>query len=89
MVLKNIKHLINENTKIIDQIRESCVPFFNINFNKKKLKIINLYNQGQKFNHRLYNISLGKKFTNGFVRNGHDVLEISDRDFLRNNKSLV
>ena len=85
---KNIKHLISENTKIIDQIRESCVPFFNINFNKKKLKIINLYNQGQKLNHRLYNISLGKKFTNGFVRNGHDVLEISDRDFLRNNKSF-
>ncbi len=85
---KNIKHLISENTKAIDQIRESCVPFFNINFNKKKLKIINLYNQGQKLNHRLYNISLGKKFTNGFVRNGHDVLEISDRDFLRNNKSF-
>ena len=84
----NIKHLISENTKIIDQIRESCVPFFKINFNKKKLKIINLYNQGQKLNHRLFNISLGKKFTNGFVRNGHDILEISDRDFLRNNKSF-
>ncbi len=85
---KKVKHLISKNTKIIDQIRESCVPFFNINFNKKKLKIINLYNQGQKHNHRLYNISLGKKFTNGFVRNGHDVLEISDRDFLRDNKSF-
>ncbi len=85
---KNIKHLISENTKVIDQIRESCVPFFNINLIKRKLKIINLYNQGQKLNHRLYNISLGKKFTNGFVRNGHDVLEISDRDYLRNNKSF-
>ena len=85
---KKVKHLISKNTKIIDQIRESCVPFFNINFNKKKLKIINLYNQGQKLNHRLYNISLGKKFSNGFVRNGHDVLEISDRDFLRDNRSF-
>ena len=85
---KNVKHLISKTTKIIDQIRESCVPFFNINLIKKKLKIINLYNQGQKLNHRLYNISLGKKFTNGFVRNGHDVLEISDRDFIRNNKSF-
>jgi len=36
----------------------------------------------------LYNISLGKKFTNGFIRNNHDVLEISDRDFLKNNKSF-
>ena len=85
---KNIKHLITENTKFIDQIRESCIPFFKINFNKRKLKIINLYNQGQKLNHRLFNISLGKKFTNGFVRNGHDVLEISDRDFLKNNKTF-
>ena len=84
----NIKHLINENTKVIDQIREVSVPFYKINFNKKKLKIINLYNQGQKLNHRLFNISLGKKFTNGFIRNGHDVLEISDRDFLRNNRSF-
>ena len=85
---ENVKHLIDKNTILIDQIRESCVPFFNINFIKKKLKIINLYNQGQKLNHRLFNISLGKKFTNGFIRNGHDVLEISDRDYLRNNKSF-
>ncbi len=85
---KNVKHLISENTKTIDQIRESCVPFFNINLIKNKLKIINLYNQGQKLNHRLYNISLGKKFTNGFIRNGHDVLEISDRDYIKNNRSF-
>ena len=36
----------------------------------------------------MYNISLGKKFTNGFIRNNHDVLEISDRDYLRNNKTF-
>ena len=84
----NIKHSIKKNTKLIDQIREDCFPLLNINYIKNKLKIINLYNQGQKLNHRLFNISLGKKFTNGFVRNGHDVLEISDRDYLRNNKSF-
>ena len=85
---QNIKHLISDNTKIIDEIREGCVPFYNVNFIRKKLKIINIYNQGQKLSHRLYNISLGKKFTNGFVRNGHDVIEISDRDYIRNNKSF-
>ena len=85
---KKIPHLINENYKLIDQIRESCVPLYNVNLIKKKLKIINLYNQGQKLNHRLYNISLGKKFTNGFIRNGHDVLEISDRDFIRQNRTF-
>jgi len=85
---KNIKHSIKENTKIIDQMRENIFPRYNFNFLKNRLKILNLYNQGQKLNHRLYNISLGKKFTNGFIRNNHDVLEISDRDFLKNNKSF-
>jgi glycosyltransferase involved in cell wall biosynthesis len=84
----NILHLIKENTKLIDQIRESIFPKYSFNILRKKLKIINLYNQGQKLNHRLYNISVGKKFTNGFIRNNHDVLEISDRDFLKNNKSF-
>ena len=85
---KNIKHTISKNTKIIDQMREDIFPNYNLNILKKRLKIINLYNQGQKINHRLFNISLGKKFTNGFIRNNHDVLEVSDRDFLRNNKTF-
>jgi len=85
---KNIKHIISENTKIIDQVRQDIFPNYNLNILKKRLKIINLYNQGQKNNHRLFNISLGKKFTNGFIRNNHDVLEISDRDFLKNNKTF-
>ena len=82
----NIKHIISKNTKKIDIMRENILPDYKVNILKKKLKIINIYNQGQKLNHRLYNISLGKKFTNGFIRNGHDVLEISDRDFLKNHK---
>jgi glycosyltransferase involved in cell wall biosynthesis len=85
---KNVKHLISNNTKVIDYMRESIFPKYNLNILKNKLKIVNLYNQGQKLNHRLYNISVGKKFTNGFIRNNHDVLEISDRDYLKNNKTL-
>ncbi len=84
----NIKHTIEKNTKVIDQMRESIFPKFNLNFSKNRLKIINIYNQGLKLNHRLYNISLGKKFTNGFIRNNHDVLEISDRDFIKINRSF-
>jgi len=85
---RNIKHTIENNTKIIDQMREGIFPKYNLNFIKNRLKIINLYNQGQKLNHRLYNISLGKKFTNGFIRNNHDVLEISDRDYIKINRSF-
>ena len=85
---KNVKHLIKDNSKLIDQIREGLVQKFNLNFIRNKLRIINIYNTGQKLNHRLYNISLGKKFTNGFIRNGHDVLEISDRDFIKQNRTF-
>ena len=83
---KNVKHLITKNTKLIDDIRHSIIPYFNFGIIKKKLRIVNIYNAGQKLNHRLVNISLGKKFTNGFIRNGHDVLDVSDRDFIKANK---
>jgi hypothetical protein len=69
-------------------MRSSIFPKYQLNILRNKLKIINLFNQGQKSNYRLYNISLGKKFTNGFIRNNHDVLEISDRDFIKNNRSI-
>jgi len=83
-----VKHLIKNNSNLIDQIRESIILKFSLNIIRNKLRIINIYNSGQKLNHRLYNISLGKKFTNGFIRNGHDVLEISDRDFIRQNRNF-
>jgi len=84
----NVKHITKENSILIDDIRKSLFINYKLNFIKNKLKIINIYNAGQKLNHRLYNISVGKKFTNGFTRNGHDVLEISDRDFIKQNRQL-
>jgi glycosyltransferase involved in cell wall biosynthesis len=86
---ENIKHYISKNTRTIDLMRDSIIPQYQLNILRNKLKIINLYNQGQKLNYRLFNISLGKKFTNGFIRNNHDVLEISDRDFLKNKRTLL
>ena len=68
-------------------MRVSLFPFKNVNINNKKLRILNIYNLAQKLNHRIYNLSLGKKFTNGFIRNGHDVIEISDRDYVKQNKT--
>ena len=85
---KKVKHKLKDNSKKIDLMRKSLYPFLNININSNKLRILNIYNIAQKLNHRIYNLSLGKKFTNGFIRNGHDVLEISDRDFIRQNRLL-
>ena len=84
----NIKHLVKDNTILIDQLRQNLVKNFSLNYLTNRLRIINIYNTGQKNFHRLYNISLGKKFTNGFIRNGHDVLEISDRDFIRQSRNM-
>ena len=85
---KFVKHVLKENSKKIDEMRNSLFPFLNIYKKNKKLRILNIYNLAQKLNHRIYNLSLGKKFTNGFIRNGHDVIEISDRDFIRQNKTI-
>ncbi len=85
---KFVKHQLKDNSKKIDLMRDSLFPFKNINVNRNKLRILNIYNIAQKLNHRIYNLSLGKKFTNGFIRNGHDVIEISDRDYVRQNKGL-
>ena len=70
-------------------MRANIFSKFQLNYIQNRIKIINLFNQGQKSNYRLFNISLGKKFTNGFIRNNHDVLEISDRDFIKNNRNLL
>ncbi|WP_440920942.1 glycosyltransferase [Candidatus Pelagibacter sp.] len=85
---KFVKHKLKSNSQKIDLMRNSLFPFKKININKNKLRILNIYNLAQKLNHRIYNLSLGKKFTNGFIRNGHDVIEISDRDYVRLNKSI-
>ena len=85
---KNIKHVLCDNASKIDIMRKSLFPFFQLNYNKNKLRILNIYNMGQKSNHRIYHISIGKKITNGFIRNKNDVLEISDRDFIRQNRKL-
>ena len=85
---KNVLHVVKDNSQLIDNIRESLFFKINLNLKKNNLRIINIYNTGQKLSHRLYNISLGKKFTNGFIRNGHDVLEISDRDFIKQSRGL-
>ena len=77
---KFVRHKLVNNSKKIDSMRESLFPFVYINSKNKRMRILNIYNLAQKLNHRIYNLSLGKKFTNGFIRNGHDVIEISDRD---------
>ena len=76
-------------SKIIDEIRDQFqnINFFNIK-KDRKLKIMHITNFNERFNGRLH-YNTGRRINNGFIRLGHNVLSISDRDIIHNNKSLT
>ena len=79
-------------TAIIDKIRKQLLPEKNFSlFNIKKnivLKILHITNFNERFNGRLH-FNTGRRLNNGFIRLGHNVLSISDRDIVSKNKSIV
>ena len=78
-------------SKIFDILRDSHIEKKKINlFNISKkaiFKIIHITNFNQRFDGRLH-YNTGKRLQNGFVRLGHNVLAISDRDIISRNKSI-
>ena len=53
-------------------------------FSKKGIKILHIADMHQRHQGRLF-YSTGKKMNNGFIKNDFNVLQISDRDFLKSN----
>ena len=49
---------------------------------------MHITNFNERFNGRLH-YNTGRRINNGFIRLGHNVLSISDRDIIHNNKSLT
>ncbi len=77
-------------TKIIDNERNDFITNLR-NFHLtgiKNLKIIHVTNFNQRFEGRLF-YNTGKRINNGFIKLGHSVLEISDRDITHYNKSIT
>ncbi len=72
---------------LIDKIRQNSFPaLFNVKRNLP-IKILHVTNFNNRFDGRLhYNTS--KRLNNGFIRLGHNVLSISDRDITNNSKSI-
>ena len=54
---------------------------------EKVFKIMHITNFNERFDGRLH-YNTGRRINNGFIRNGHNVFSISDRDILHNNKSI-
>jgi len=89
-IRKNLQKLSNKNfflthkyvSKKIDDYRENKLysnKIFFTNIKKKKLRILHVTNFNERHDGRLY-FNTGRRINNGFIRNGHSILEISDRD---------
>ena len=101
---KMLKKIQNNNFQNVIHVIESFVSKVDIlkrNFLEKKinyirnknLKILHIGNFDEKNDHRLFNISIANKISKGFIRNSHDVLNFSYRDFyskmlIKNNDKL-
>ncbi len=78
-------------SNIIDKVREKINPFYNFNnttlSTNKSLKIIHVTNFNYRYFGRLqYNT--GIRINNGLIRQGHNVLSLSDRDLVSYTKSF-
>ena len=78
-------------SSLVDNLRKTVISNLNtlsiINRNSS-LKILHITNLNERFDGRLH-YNTGKRITNGFVRLGHNVLNLSDRDVLSSYKSLT
>ena len=89
----NVLHQIEYLTSKIDNLKGNFLTK-KINYIKNKnLKILHISTFDEKNDHRLFNISIANKLTKGFIRNDHDVVNFSYRDFnskmlLKNNNTL-
>ncbi len=75
-------------SNLIDNLRNSFFAKKNIFVLKNRiLKIMHVTNLNDRFDGRLH-YNTGRRLNNGFIRNGHNVLTLSDRDVIHNNKGL-
>ena len=75
-------------SNLIDNVRGEFINL-NLFYIKKEnsFKIIHITNVNERFNGRLH-YNTGRRINNGFIRNGHNVLTISDRDTVHYQKKL-
>jgi len=87
---KNFIHTNKKSSSEVDSYRNQLL--FKKSFLKKInsyefLRILHITNFNERHNGRLF-FNTGRRINNGFIRLGHSVLELSDRDILKNNKSI-
>ena len=85
---KNFKFDHKYISNLIDNIRADLFPSSNILIKSKSIiKIMHITNFNDRFDGRLH-YNTGRRLNNGFIRNNHNVLTISDRDVVHNRAKL-
>ena len=84
--IKNFKLDTKTITKKIDNYRDKFNKKIFLNFGtKNQVKILHITNFNERFDGRLH-YNTGKRLNNGFIRNYHNVLSVSDRDIINKSK---
>ena len=87
---KNFIHTNKKSSNEVDAYRDDLLKkkqFTKIIQNFESLRVLHITNFNERHNGRLF-FNTGRRINNGFIRLGHSVLELSDRDVLKNNKSI-
>ena len=80
-VVNKIEDFINKLDTLKNNFLSKKINYIkNVNF-----KILHISNFDEKNNHRLFNISIANKISKGLIRNDHDVVNFSYRDFGQKN----
>ena len=77
---------IKEISKSIDNVRDKILIQI-YPFNDDKKKILHITNLNERYNGRLF-YNTGRRLNNGLIKLNHKVLTLSDRDLLRNYRSI-
>lgn len=81
----NIIHTPKKSVSALNLLRKPLPNSLNIVNRNKAFKIIHISNFDIRTSHRLFNLSIAKKISNGLIRNGHDVI---DFDYRNHNRRL-
>ena len=84
----NNKFDIKKKSLQLDLIRTNLINNKNKICSNKKIKILHIANFNELSDGRLF-YSFSNKLNNGFIKEGHIVQTISDRSFLKYNKSIL
>jgi glycosyltransferase involved in cell wall biosynthesis len=76
---KNIIHTPHKTISALNSLRSSQ-KIYKTNINKF-YKILHISNFDVRTSHRLFNLSIAKKISNGLIRNGHDVINFDYRNY--------